>query len=302
MGVYDGHKDRKGGAKGMRTITLRELDTMYVQLRELWVFPENWSHSVAYLRYKDAPRPTSGLFIVCTDVEARFYPKDRPVVTAGKGDVVFIPRGVHYHAEVLGGKNDRIDTYTLNLQLVSPEGEELLLSDEIAVIATRQDDLFAIRAAAVSGAVHRVGQPGTLKVQAALYHLLDALSASAQEDAEDHYLIRPGCEALRSEWNQNRKIEEYAAMCGMSPAYFYRCFRRYAGKSPVEYRNQIRLLNAETMLRHTEIRVGEIAKAVGFSDPFYFCRIFAAAYGLSPRRYRDSFRNQTEKSTQEGSL
>ena len=87
------------------------------------------------------------------------------------GDVVFIPRGVHYHAEVLGGKNDRIDTYTLNLQLVSPEGEELLLSDEIAVIATRQDDLFAIRAAAVSGAVHRVGQPGTLKVQVLRQHL-----------------------------------------------------------------------------------------------------------------------------------
>ena len=49
------------------------------------------------------------------------------------------------------------------------------------------------------------------------------------------------------------KIEKYAALCGISEAYFYRCFHKWAGKSPVEYRNLIRLSNAEAMLRYTDI-------------------------------------------------
>ncbi len=285
----------------MRCISLCQLAVEDVQVRDLLVFPENWSRSFQYARYQDAPRPMSGLFIVCSDVEVRYYPKDAPVVVAGKGDVLFIPRGVHYRAEVLGGKGDGIATYTLNFHLLSPEGEELLLADHICVIAHREDGLFAARAAALSGAVHRVESHSRLKIQAALYLFLDALAASAEELQEDH-AIRPGCEALRSEWNRNRKIEEYAAMCGMSPACFYRTFRRCMGKSPVEYRNEIRVSNAETMLRHTDIRIGEIARTVGFSDPYYFCRVFAASCGLSPRKYRAAFRQQPAGPSQEEPL
>lgn len=282
----------------MRCISLSQLQTEELDVRDLLVFPENWSRGFQYARYQDTPRPMSGLFIICTDVEARYYPKDGQVVTAGKGDVIFIPRGVHYRAEVLGGMGDGIDTYTLNFHLLAPDGEELLLSDRIAVIAHRSDDLFVSRAAALSGAVHRVDRRSRLKIQAALYHLLDALAASSDEALEDH-AIRPGCEALRAEWNKNRRIEDYAAMCGMSSAGFYRAFRRCMGKTPVEYRNEIRLSNAETMLRHTEIRVGEIARTVGFSDPYYFCRVFAASCGLSPRKYRAAFRQLPGEPIQE---
>jgi len=288
-GVYDDSIRKKGGCR-MRCITLSQLAAEEVQVRELLVFPENWSRGFQYTRYQDAPRPKSGLFIVCRDVEVRYYPKDEPVVTAGKGDVLFIPRGVHYRAEVLGGKGDGIDTYTLNFHLLDEDGEELLLADRICVIAHRGDGLFAARAAALSSAVHRVDS-SRLKVQAALYHFLDAVAASSGELPEDH-AIRPGCDALRSEWNQNRKIEEYAALCGMSPACFYRTFRRCIGKSPVEYRNEIRVSNAETLLRHTELRIGEISRTVGFSDPYYFCRVFAAFCGLSPRKYRAAFRQE----------
>ena len=183
----------------MRCITLSQLQTEELDVRDLLVFPENWSRSFQYSRYQDAPRPMSGLFIICTDVTARYYPKDGPAVTAGKGDVIFIPRGVHYRAEVLGGKGNGIDTYTLNFHLLAPDGQELFLSDRIAVIAHRNDDLFVGRAAALSSAVHQVDRRSRLKIRAALYHLLDALAFSAEEPAEDHS-IRPGFEALRAEW------------------------------------------------------------------------------------------------------
>ena len=278
----------------MKTIHVSQLNEADIQIRQLRVFPENWTNSHQYTRYRHSPRPCSGLFIICTDIRAHFYEAGREPVTGRMGDVVFIPAGVHYHAQVFDGINNQIDTYTLNFHMTDDSGEELLLSDHICVLTHRDDDLFAIRTAALSGAVHRVGQPGNLKIQAALYHLLDAIVTSTEEQSDIYYPIRIGVEALRNEWNRNQKIEEYAAMCGMGTAYFYRCFRRWSGKSPVEYRNEIRLSNAETMLRYTDIRISEISKTVGFTDPFYFSRIFTDSHGLSPRKYRQVFQSGPE--------
>lgn len=278
----------------MRTIPLTELSKHRIQVQDLQVFPENWTRHYNYTRYQNAPRPCSGLFIVCTDVHAKYCEQGKEPVIATRGDVIFIPKGVQYHAEVLDGKNDLIDTYTLNFQLLDEAGEPFLLSDHICIITSRQDDLFTIRAAAVSSAFHQVGPRNNLRLDAALYHLLDAIAVSAEENASIYYPIRIGTQALRSEWNQNRKIEDYAAMCGVGSAHFYRCFRRWSGKSPVQYRNEIRLSNAETMLRHTDIQISEIARTVGFADAFYFCRLFAKVYGLSPRKYRAAFQSGHE--------
>lgn len=278
----------------MKTIPLTELSKTAVQIKNLQVFPENWTRHYHYSRYQNAPRPCSGLFIVCTDIHAKYCENGAEPIIATRGDVVFIPKGVQYRAEVLDGKDDLIDTYTLNFDLLDEAGEEFLLSDRICILVNRQDDLFAMRTAAVSSAFHQAEPRNHLRLQAALYHLLDALAVTAEEESSIFYPIRIGTEALRSEWNQNRKIEEYAQLCGVGPAYFYRCFRRWSGKSPVQYRNEIRLSNAEAMLRHSDIQINEIARTVGFTDPFYFCRLFSKAYGLPPNKYRAAFRSSDE--------
>lgn len=273
----------------MKIIPLKQLSQYDTYIRDLKVFPENWTKHYNYVRYKNAPRPSSGLFIICTDIHATFWEKGQTAVTATKGDVVYIPQGVHYHAEVLDGENDLIDTYTLNFHMLDQQGDTLLLSKHIQILTSRQDDLFSIRAAALSCAFHQAPPQNKLRLKAALYHLLDAIAATAEETDSIYYPIRIGAEALRSQWNENRKIEEYAALCGVGSAYFYRCFRRWCGKSPIQYRNEIRLSNAETMLRYTDNPISEIARTVGFTDAFYFCRLFHKAYGLSPRMYRAAF-------------
>lgn len=275
----------------MKTISLPQLRQTNIQVKNLLVYPESWTKYSTYTRYKSAPRPNSGLFIVCTDIQACFYEKDRPVVVATQGDVIFIPHGVQYHAEIPEGRNNLIDTYTLNFVLLEGQ-EELLLSEHICKIANRQDDLLTALATAVSNAFHQTEPKNFLRLNAAFCQLLDAIAMSVEQPSSDYAPIRLGAEALRNEWNQNRKIEEYAAMCCMSPANFYRNFRRWCGKSPVQYRNEIRLRNAETMLRGTDLQISEIARTAGFTDAFYFCRLFARQYGLSPRRYRVVFQNQ----------
>ena len=270
---------------------------MDVAFRDLEVFPESWTKRHGFSLYESAPRPCSALFLVCTDIRVLFRSSRGEVVSAGKGDVVWIPEGACYRAEIAGGNEHCIDTYTLNFHLYDGEGEDLLLSDRITVVGKNREGRLAYRASALCAAVHQTdgAGPNALRIKAEFYAFLDTVCGDADDRSEVYYPIRAGAEALRNEWNRNEKIETYAAMCGVSNAYFYRCFREWSGQSPVEYRNRIRLSNAQTMLQHTDMKIGEISETVGFEDPFYFCRLFSSAFGLSPREYR---RQRRERAVQ----
>ncbi|MBQ9111987.1 MAG: helix-turn-helix transcriptional regulator [Clostridia bacterium] len=276
----------------MRIIDLNDFCHINADFRDLEIFPESWTKRHSFAQYEETPRPRSALFLVCTDIRACFYPRDGKAVSAARGDLVWIPAGVRYSVTVDGGTENRIDTYTLNFSLLDGDGEEILLSDRITVIARERNRLFETRIRTLNSEVHRIGkrQQGEgrnfLRIKSEFFSLLDAIASDDAAGADTYYPIRTGVEALRNEWNRNRRIEEYADMCGISATYFYRCFRQWSGKSPVEYRNMIRLSNAETMLRYTDMKISEISETVGFEDAFYFCRIFTKYFGVSPKTYR----------------
>ncbi|WP_168735805.1 helix-turn-helix domain-containing protein [Cohnella fermenti] len=70
--------------------------------------------------------------------------------------------------------------------------------------------------------------------------------------------------------------------------YEYLCqiFKKYAGMSIFQYVQELRVKRAEHLLVHTKKTVREIAETVGYSDPFYFSRLFKKVTGLPPQAYR----------------
>ncbi|WP_409343299.1 helix-turn-helix domain-containing protein [Paenibacillus sp. MBLB4367] len=71
--------------------------------------------------------------------------------------------------------------------------------------------------------------------------------------------------------------------------YEYLCqvFKRYAGTSIHHYVQQLRVQRAKHLLHNTAKSVQEIARDVGYPDPFYFSRIFKKIEGVAPQRFRD---------------
>ena len=65
-----------------------------------------------------------------------------------------------------------------------------------------------------------------------------------------------------------------------------RLIRRKTGRNYTELLQEKRLSQAGWLLRNTDWKVDEIARAVGYENISYFHRIFAARFGQSPRRYR----------------
>lgn len=85
-------------------------------------------------------------------------------------------------------------------------------------------------------------------------------------------------------------VEEYADMCGMSRYHFMHIFKDITGKSPIQYRNDLRLAQAASLLKHTDMSVKSIADSMGFEDPLYFSRCFNKSFGLSPQQYRQDMK------------
>ena len=74
--------------------------------------------------------------------------------------------------------------------------------------------------------------------------------------------------------------------------YNYLCnlFHKYTGISMNQYIQQLRVQRAKHLLQHTGKSIQQIANEVGYTDSFYFSRIFKKITGTAPLHFRDSLR------------
>ena len=79
---------------------------------------------------------------------------------------------------------------------------------------------------------------------------------------------------------------EVARLCSMSPSRFCREFRAAFHLTFVEYLANYRMEQAKRLLANPSMPVGDVAVAVGFSDPSYFTRVFKRQEGIAPSEYR----------------
>jgi AraC-like DNA-binding protein len=75
---------------------------------------------------------------------------------------------------------------------------------------------------------------------------------------------------INENYRENHKILYYAQMCNMSESNFRKLFREYTGKSPIEYRNNIRISAFEKLMESREFTVSEAAYLVGFNNMSFF--------------------------------
>ena len=109
-----------------------------------------------------------------------------------------------------------------------------------------------------------------------------ALNSAADED---HRLLLVRDE-MDSSYNEEHPVGFYAEKAGYNERYFIRAFKNEFGLTPRKYINKLRIERAIHMLKETAMSVTTISKTVGFSDPYYFSRLFKQITGKSPSEYR----------------
>ena len=127
-----------------------------------------------------------------------------------------------------------------------------------------------LRALVETGASDRIPEARTQKVSWYIRHLTEYIQA--------HH----GAELT---------LRRLAAVVDLSPSYLATLFRRQMGRTVMAYVNDVRLREARSLLRNTDLRVAAVARLVGYRDPYYFSRVFKMREGCPPRQYRSLFRS-----------
>ncbi len=245
---------------------------------------QSWLHNREWTGYKHIPRPTNAFVLIYSDMKMKFHLQNGKSIVAQKGDVVFVPKGLCYTVTFFDTSN-QFDSYTVNFLLTDEFCHEIVLAEELQIFKNTFDNALFFSVEELFKA-YLCRENNQIKVMAQFYSFLDIVLSLISYDSRYYYPIKKGVELLINEWNENTKIEYYAEQCGVDKSYFYKLFRMWAGISPNQYRNQLRMTAAKDLLIHTNLSVCEIAQKTGFDDPYYFSRLFKKEMGLSPAHYR----------------
>ena len=91
---------------------------------------------------------------------------------------------------------------------------------------------------------------------------------------------------IEQNYNSDLSLSSLAERFSLSDSYVARIFKNELDCKPSEYVNNFRVSVAEALLTTTDMSVSEIAETVGYSDVYYFSRIFKRIVGVPPSRVR----------------
>lgn len=123
--------------------------------------------------------------------------------------------------------------------------------------------------------------------------LFDILTALIQEPPETgteqqstlSYRLEKAYDYIERNFNQPLDITQLAKQYNFSTGHFIRSFKSRFGTSPLACQQNLRLTVAERLLASGEYRVAEAARRVGYSNPYYFSRLFSKRRGVPPREF-----------------
>lgn len=84
----------------------------------------------------------------------------------------------------------------------------------------------------------------------------------------------------------NYTISELAQRFLVNENYLSQLFKKEIGEPFTVYVTKLRLMYACTLLKTTELSINEISNRVGYTDYFYFARLFKREFSMSPSEYK----------------
>ncbi|UPK66642.1 AraC family transcriptional regulator [Chitinophaga filiformis] len=87
-------------------------------------------------------------------------------------------------------------------------------------------------------------------------------------------------------------VEDLAQQCELSPSHFSTLFKKATGMSPLNYFIHLKLQEACLLLYTTDMKIKDVAAAIGYDDPYHFSRLFKKTMHISPEQYRGMRRKE----------
>jgi AraC-like DNA-binding protein len=77
-----------------------------------------------------------------------------------------------------------------------------------------------------------------------------------------------------------------AAQLNLNPSYLGRIFKEQFGVNFVDYLTRVRINRSKELLKETDLTVEDVGKAVGYSNSYYFIKLFKEHTGTTPGKFK----------------
>jgi len=125
-------------------------------------------------------------------------------------------------------------------------------------------------------------------VELYIYELFLELLIGKKNGKPTYSFIVKKCIAfIQGNYTQNITLSEAAQAIEVSHSYLSFLFKQEMGINFNAYLSRYRVEQAKQLLKANNMKIYEVADAVGFSDPYYFSRVFKEITGTSCKEYRD---------------
>lgn len=116
----------------------------------------------------------------------------------------------------------------------------------------------------------------------------EQLFAKQEEDRKNEATrpVRLAKQYVMQHYKEQITLEEVCEVVGFSSSYFSVLFKKETGEGFAKYLTRVRMEEAKSLLRETNMPVAEICEAVGYNDRKHFTQTFHKMSGLNPADYR----------------
>ena len=130
------------------------------------------------------------------------------------------------------------------------------------------------------------------EVSAILKLILLKLAETVSENALPARMVEALDSYIRENFTEEISNTEIGAIFGYHPFYVSRMLKEKKGITMRQYIINYRLKAAMRMLELTKKSIAEIAEETGFTDASYFTKTFRATYGVTPKEWRNQFKEE----------
>ncbi len=233
--------------------------------------PKNYKHT-----FRNGRDKHGFIYVVSGEMRYIFHANEKNDFYICTGDLIFVPKSTVYTGMYL---SENTEIKVVQFDIVSGNLPDYL-SAPVKIDLPRAGEL--IEAFFKPMEDHTTNHP--FYYFSRLYELLWQIDESELRLPAKYKKLRAALSEITQNWNRNEPVKYYAELCNMSEVNFRRLFKEYTGRSPIDYRNDLRLSNARSKLQSGEYNVSEVAELCGFSNLSFFIRQYKMKYGYTPKK------------------
>lgn len=119
-------------------------------------------------------------------------------------------------------------------------------------------------------------------------HILDDTTSQSNLGKKDRSITNQFFQFVDKEYKENRKVDHYAELIGITPKRLAHVIKKTTGKYPSEWLENYAMLESKKLLRSTDESIQNISYDLNFATPSHFVKFFKARTGMTPKEFRDN--------------